>query len=200
MGLRLSIKTNQAQVLSDLDAFAVGVLNVAKPRALNKLAAQAETAGMRKVAEVYGIGPRTFEKYVQVKPASESDLEADLIVAGKGFPLELFEPRQTKQGVTASVKGHRFLIQHAFIARMASGHVGVFARGAYGGKGKILATGEAFGRFQFGAKRLSINELFTFAAHDAWAAQEVIDAMDARVEEQQGAIIAHEIEFARRSA
>lgn len=63
-------------------------------------------------------------------------------VRGEPMPLGAFKFRQGKKGVYVTInKGNRRLIRGAFVARMRSGHVGVFARA---GKG-----------------RLPINEMFT---------------------------------------
>lgn len=197
--MRLSTSTNIDQVFADMDDYVRDAVQVAIPRALSKLADQAETAGLRKVNEIYRIGPRTFEQYVSVTPVrgAGTGFELSINTKGKGLPLYLFSPRQTKQGVTVSVKGRRFLIPHAFLARMKTGHIGVFARGAYGGRGAQRITGENFGKFVFGRSRLPINEFYTFSPPEAMSNAQVVDAMQARVDEQSGKVIAQEIRFTR---
>lgn len=210
-GLALRARTNVDDVLDKLDAWTADVFNIAAPRALNKLADQAQTAGLRKINELYRIGPRTMDRYVTTKLASVRDLEATITAKGSGFPLYLFQPRQIGGrgggvgkghakggGVSILLKGRRVLIPHAFIAKMKSGHVGVFARGAYGGKGKQDFTGETSGRFHFGKRRFSINELFTFSAPGAFSHPDVTDAMNQRVREQFGKVLSQEIAFASR--
>lgn len=210
-GIALRATTNIDAVLDQLDAWTKGVIDVAAPRALNKLADQAQTAGLKRVNEIYRIGPRTFEKYASVTLASAANLEAAIVVRGSGFPLYLFSPRQLKGrgggvgrghakggGVSILLKGRRVVIPHAFIAQMKSGHIGVFARGAYGGKGKQDFTGESSGKFRFGSRRFSINELFTFSAPGAFSHPSVTDAMNDRVRSQFGIVLAQEISFASR--
>ncbi|HEY1283004.1 MAG TPA: phage tail protein [Steroidobacteraceae bacterium] len=197
--MRLSARTNVDQVLRDLDDYVKTAVDVAMPRAVNKLADQAETAGLRKISDIYGVGPRTMEQYVTVDRASAKDLRATINAKGKGFPLTLFNPRQSRLGVTVRIKGRTVLIPHAFIARMHNGHVGVFARGAYGARGAQLLTGEMFGRFAFGRSRLPINELYTSSPPDALANPDVLDAMQKRVDEQASKVIGQEIRFAVRS-
>lgn len=192
----LKTRTNGDEVMKDLADYLRLVVTVALPRAENKLIDQAKTAGLAQINAIYRIGPRAFDKYVTLKRASNGDLEAELTVRGRGLPLQLFSPLKTKKGVSVLIKGRRVLIPHAFLATMKSGHVGVFARGAYGGKGKIVPTGETFGRFAFGKKRFAINELFTFAAPDAFSNPDVVDAMQKRVADQASAVIEHEIAFA----
>lgn len=195
--LRLKVRTNLDEVLGDLDRYVQTISAKAVPRALNKLADQARTAGLRAVNDEYQIGPRAFEKYVVAKLASTLDLEASLTVKGLGLPLHLFDPRQTKAGVSVRIKRRRVIIPHAFLARMKSGRVGVFARGAYGGKsGKLKPSGKRFGRFLFGRGRLPINELFTFGPAEAFGSEKVSEAMAKRIEEQQSKVLAQEIRAA----
>lgn len=199
--MRLHASTNISDVFAKFDAFAESVRAVAMPRALNKLIAQAQVAGLRAVNAEYRIGPRAFEKYVRTTLVSGNRLEAIITVTGSGLPLALFNPRVVRGrggGVRVTLKGRTFLIPHAFMPTLKSGHRGVFARGAYGGKGKQDFTGERFGRFQFGKRRFSINELFTFAPPGAFSNPIVTEAMNARMIEQAGKVIAQEIRFATR--
>jgi hypothetical protein len=198
--VRLAIRANPDQAFTALDQFAARVQAIAVPRALNKLADQAQTAGLRAVNSIYKIGPRTMEKYVATTYAFPNKLEATLTAKGAGFPLYVFDPRQTRTGVSVSLKGRRVIIPHAFIATMPNGHVGVFARGAYGGKSnkrQLKATGAGFGRFTFGRGRLPINELYTLSPPDAFGNSDVTKAMDDRVEEQAAKVLQQEIRFVR---
>jgi hypothetical protein len=210
--MRITTKTNVDEVLRDLDAFVADVTQVAMPRALNKLAEQAQTVGLRAVAQEYGLPVGQFRKYLRMKRAREgADFEASITAKGSGLPLYLFAPRQVRGGVSVKVKGRRFIVPHAFIARMRSGRVGVFARGAYGGKAVPGAgpTGQRFGRFVFhrGVHKvradrvrtaLPINELYTFGPAEAWSAESVTQAMADRVEQQAAKVIAQEVRFAAR--
>lgn len=196
----LTLSTNADQVIADVGSYIDKVQSVAMPRAINKLIEQAQVAGFRKVNDIYGIGPRAFEQYASVSLAKEGrDFAATINVKGKGLPLVLFKPRKVKGGVSVLVKGRRFTIRHAFLATMNNGHTGVFARGAYGGKGKrVVPTGETFGRFVFGRTRLSVNELYTFSPPKAFSNVDVIEAMEDRVREQSSKVINQEIRFATR--
>lgn len=206
MGLRAT--TNADEVIGKLDAFMATVVNTAVPRALNKLRDQARTAGIRELSRIYGIPVRKVDdpKFLSTSDASPSNFAASITVKGAGFPLMLFDPRQTRAGVSVTIKGRRITIPHAFIGVMKSGHVGVFARGSYGGKyfkrrsnkGRFVSTGASFGRFQFGNQRLPINELFTFSPPDAFSNEQVTDVMNKRVEEQAEKVFTSEVSFASR--
>lgn len=194
--MKLRAKDNLSEVLADIDAFAESIAGVAVPRALNALRAQAQTAGLREISSVYEIGPRTMEKYVTVKAATNGDLEAEITVKGAGFPLRVFRPVRTDKGVRVTVKGRTFIVPHSFIIAKFGGHI--YARGSYGGKYGGRPSGESFGRFQFNRSRLPISKLFSFAPPDALNNQRVRDAMDARVDEQSARVLAREISAARR--
>ncbi len=197
--MQLAVSTNIDQVFAQMDQFVEQAQAVAVPRALNRLREQAQTAGLREVARVYGVGPRTMERYLTVQLASVRELAATMTVRGVGFPLYAFSPRQTKAGVSVQVKGRRLIVPHAFIKRMRNGHIGVYARGAYGAKsGKLVPNGQTFGRFRFGKGRLPINELFTTTPPSAFSNDDVTDAMYVRVRDQASKVLAQEVKFATR--
>lgn len=214
--MRLTTRSNADEVGRDLDRLGDAVQR-ASTRTANRLAEQAQVAGLREVDRVYGIGPRAFEKYVTTRLARDGEFEASLVCKGPGLPVYAFAPRPTRKGVSVRIKGRRFLIPHAFVARMRSGRVGVFARGAYGGKGaQGRLSGETFGRFAFirGSKRvqgkrtdgkgqkrsgLPINELYTFAPPEAFASESVTKAMDDRVQDQLDKVAKQELSFALRA-
>lgn len=209
--MRIALRSNVDDVFADIGKHIRDVLSIAVPRALNALETQAEIAGFRTIADKYGIGPRTTEKYASAKLATSADPEVALIVKGKGFPLVVFRPIQTKHGVSVVIKGRRVLFPHTFLARMPSGHLGVFARGAYGGKGAtvIRETGR-IGRFvlgrgkrvrranKWGSSELPINELYGSSPADMLSDQDVIDAISERIDEQAAKIIEREIAAMKR--
>lgn len=195
--MQLAVTTNIDQVFAQMDRFVEQAQAVAVPRALNKLRDQAQTAGLRRISEIYRIGPRKMEKYLSVKVAAGREFEASIIVRGAGFPLYEFSPRQTRAGVSVLVKGRRVVVPHAFIGSMPSGHIGVFARGSYGSRSrKFVATGQSFGRFRFSKTRLSINELYTMSPAATFSNGEVTDAMHDRMRAQAASVLAREIAFA----
>jgi len=174
------------------------IRDIAEPRAINTLADQAEVAGDRKVAELYGISARTLQRYTTRKDARANDLEASITVKGRGFPLSEFRPVPTARGVQVTIKGRTFVIPHTFMVKRKFGR-NVFARGAYGGKGISRPTGESFGRFLFdrgGIGRrhgLPINKLYTFAPPDTWSNPTVTAAMQDRVDSQAAAVLRREV-------
>lgn len=217
--MRLAVRSNVDQVFKDIDAFIDQIETMAVPRVLNELADQAQTAGFRKINEIYKVPASKMKKYASVKPASASQrdqIRAEITVKGNGFPLSLFRPRKTAIGVQVTIRGRSIVVPHAFLARVGTGeepHTGVFARGAYGGKSNKYAlklTGVSFGRFRFargervkranrwGSTELPINELFTLAPPDAFSDPDVVDAMNDRIEEQAPSVMRREIAAVKR--
>jgi hypothetical protein len=121
-------------------------------------------------------------------------------------------------GVSVLLKGRRVLIPHAFIFQGQ-----VFARGTYNasasgagttgrqagkrrkrgirettGRSAFEATGESFGRFSYGRNRFPITLLRSTTPPAALMNQDVIDAMNARIQEQAPNVIKNAIKFATR--
>ena len=103
----------------------------AVPRALNRVAASVRTQAVREVAPRMGVKQKVVRESMQIKRATRSKPAA--VVRGFGRPLELhyFQPRQTKQGVTAKAWGKRKLYRGTFIAWIGDGRGGPSV-GGYG--------------------------------------------------------------------
>lgn len=101
-------------------------------RALNRTAATVRTFMARTVAQDLGLGVRTVSEQLRVEQAKpvEGLLLARITVTGAQIPLYDFKARASKGGgVIARLPppgAGRY--PEAFIARMKSGHVGVFQR------------------------------------------------------------------------
>lgn len=73
----------------------------------------------------------TVNAALSVRKAKDAGIAGEWGIDVLGKPVRLIEypHRQTKKGVSVEVnRGKRTLLLHAFIARMASGHEGVFRR------------------------------------------------------------------------
>jgi hypothetical protein len=211
---------DSAAVLASLDDWRDEIVSVAVPRALNTLANQADVAIRRKIRDIYGISTADLAPYFNVKLASIDDPQAAIEAQGKGFPLKFFKPVRTAHGTAVTIKGRVVEFAHAFRASAGLDTTQVFARGRYGvgapeaprqrrgrrkaglqapsGGSVFRASGEAVGRFQYGLGRHPITLLRSSSAPDALSNQEVIDAGNARVEEQAAKVLAREIAAARR--
>ena len=215
--MKLSFTTNIDKVFADLDALQAAIVRDAVPLWLNDLGDKAKTTGVQTVRDIYGISTRDTAPYLEVSYGNAARPRWELRAKGYGFPLKLFHPRQTPKGVVVTIKGRPVLFPHAFIVK-ATGHV--WARGTYQGNTKggtytgntrkrtggfegkaqgspFEATGETMGRFQFGRNRFPISILRTFSIPNAFGNDEVVQAMQTRIEDDAAKVLANKIKLVR---
>lgn len=163
----------------------------AQVRALNRSIGSARTLLSREVSRDMGLRVSVVKDRIRVQEATQTSLRARLSTSAKRVPLAEFSARGPMpsrgrgRGVTARLPGGRGRYPHAFLARMASGHVGVFERSP---------TRKMRGR----ARRQAIYELFgPSIAHVA--AKHVAPAI-ARGELQLAKNLVSELRFAMREA
>lgn len=196
MNLTISVDTKKVQ--QDLNRLAEGVRDKAVARALNKAAKQAKTAAGREIKQRYSLSTRVFNKTVTMKKANKNSVEVIMRVEGKPFPIMGFRARQNKTGVSFVLGGRRVMVRHAFMATMASGHKGVFARGGYQKTTGVIETGETWGRhgaFRYGSLRTPITELKTFSAPYAFMNKAVQRELKLKIYEQFPKLLDHEIKW-----
>lgn len=97
-------------------------------RALNRTAASVRTASVRAMARDLGVPQKPVRDATTIRRAAPGRNFAEVVAKGKRIPLRDFKARQTRKGVSYRIGQARKLILGGFIARMASGHVGVFTR------------------------------------------------------------------------
>lgn len=110
-----------------------GQQSLAIARALNRTIRSARTSASKEIRSVWKIRAKDIKAAQRIKPAKRSALEAAMITTGRPIPLLAFGARQTKKGISVNIAGQRKYFPGAFRATMRSGHVGIFARGVYGG-------------------------------------------------------------------
>jgi hypothetical protein len=104
--------------------------------ALNRVAEGVRTEAVRKVRERYYIRARDVNETIRIKKATPED--PVVIIRSTGSPLALSKfrinpakppsKRRKTPIIARVVKGAGGSIRGAFVARMASGHIGVFHR------------------------------------------------------------------------
>jgi hypothetical protein len=100
-------------------------------RVLNRVAASVRAGAAKAIAEDMGIKLALARRSVEVKKANFSTMEASVIATGKRIPLyELGARPRTPGNRPVSYQGEagRTTVPSAFVARMPSGHIGVFRR------------------------------------------------------------------------
>lgn len=159
-------------------------------RAINHTIAKGKTSASREIRSVYNIKASEVGKAIRIEKSTRTSLTGKIIVSGSPIPIIAFSPRQTKTGVTVTIlKGKRKAIKRAFIQRMKSGHVGVYARGRYGNN-----------EFKFRTKRINkrgqdlpIEELMTTSVPKAFATDKVIGAVGKQLEKDLDTRLLHEL-------
>ena len=166
--MQISVKSNLDALALDLRLFRTDLVDQATVSALNKTAAKLKTEASRQIREAgYRLKARDVGANLGVIRANKGMLKSGVRAVGKPLPLILFLVRATHEGVVVNIKGTQKLIRHAFVAKMASGHEGIFARK--------------------GTSRLPIDELYTIGVPPMFASKKVT----ARLQDIAGA------EFAR---
>lgn len=117
---------------------------------LNRVGASTRTKISSEVRQDYNIKKSDLDKRI-LKPtkASPSILRTKISIRGPRIPLFAFggKPRQPKQRANASAEikaGKRKSFSHFFVAKMPSGHIGIFKRTGRFSKGKRETIAEVF--------------------------------------------------------
>lgn len=125
----INIKTNIAKFIKTEIKSWNDTVKRATIAAENKTAAQALTFTKRIIREDYNIKGKDLSKVIKKTTADKRGRLASIIATGRGIALFKFKAKQTKKGVSVTVKkGKRKLLRGHFIATMPSGHKGVFIR------------------------------------------------------------------------
>lgn len=107
----------------------------AMANAINRAAETARTEAARKVREKYYIKHGDVISTIRITKASPDNLEASVVSRGSPIALSKFritprqpQPRRRAPVIARVTKGGGGPIQGAFVARVGSGHIGVFNR------------------------------------------------------------------------
>lgn len=129
MAISVDVRGNMDAVIADLGRIKREVIEVATPRALNKMADQVKTGAAREVrAAGYNLKISDIKKGLSIVRATPGQLTAKVVASGRPIPLIGYGARKSSKGVSVSVLHGRKVISGAFIATMPSGHKGVFIR------------------------------------------------------------------------
>jgi hypothetical protein len=163
-GLRLDVRSDLRQAVFRLELKSKRLIDAATVTALNRTITSTQTEANRKIRERYSLRASAVRKQMRIGRASKARLFAELIVTGRRIPLVEFSARQNSKGVSVKVTRERKTVKTAFIARMKSGHVGVFARTS--------------------KKRLPIEELFSISLPRAFTQKQILAAVRKKAAER----------------
>lgn len=178
MAIVFQVKGSMDKVIADLGTRKREVIDVALPRALNKMADQVKTGSARGMRDAgYNLKVSDIKKGLTIVRATSGRLVATVRASGRPIPLIGYGARVTAKGVSVSVLHGRKVISHAFIATMPSGHKGVFVR-----------VGKDHKKVSKGARTvwsgLPIKELFGPSVPDGLANKAVQDTLQRLVDEK----------------
>lgn len=166
-----------------------GGIDKAVVRAINRSVDRAQTATVKKVRDRYYIKAGDVRKTIKVKKANYSDQIAIIRSTGSPVALSKFKitpskppQKRTKKPVRARVvKGEGGeLKRRAFVAKMKSGHIGVFERA--------------------GKSRYPINQFYGPSVPQMLGHKSVVTYVKERAKEQLVSRLDHEIERLLRGA
>lgn len=112
----------------------------------------------RAIKNRYNIQQKHLSKRAVVSPKANSNkLYGGIKIDENRVPVHVFKPRQNGSNIIVAIrKGKTVIIRNAFVATMASGHKGVFARGQYSKRSGFIP-----GRQKTASGKVRITELFT---------------------------------------
>lgn len=100
----------------------------ASVRALNRAGKSGKSLLARKIAKDMGLKVGDISGAISLRKATASCFFVLLSASLERIPLIKFKAKATKRGVSYRIGSKRTKLSHAFIARMPTGHEGVFMR------------------------------------------------------------------------
>jgi len=193
MAIKVDVRGDMDRIIADLGRTARDVKDVATVRALNKVIAQVRTAASREVrAAGYNLKAAEVKKGLATYNAAAGNLTAKVIASGRPIPLIKYGAKQSaKGGVVVNVLNGRKTIDHAFIATMPNGHLGVYVR--VGNQHKKVSKP---GRMLWSG--LPIKELFGPSIPDGISNQAVQGALERLIVDKFPVILQQQIKYLTR--
>lgn len=191
--MQIKITSDIHKVLAQLQRVQKEGIPVATQRALNRTAEQARTEASREISREWGFKVREAKDAIRLKRATRTHLVAVLEPTGNRKPLykQATSAKQTKQGVIAKIGGKARLYKHAYLAKMPSGHTGIFrTKGGRRGPVKMGKTGKRY------TSELPIVELRAPSIPTAFVAKRTQDLMQKAIKEKFPVNFEREMKFA----
>lgn len=116
-----------------LKSYKPRIVHRAVKSSLNKVAKKGATTASSEIRKTYAIKKKDINRkamsIVKARMGGAS-MTSEIRVIGRPLSLAMFKARQTRRGVNVTIKKGqgRTKLDHHFIARMRSGHLGVFKR------------------------------------------------------------------------
>lgn len=167
---------------------------------LNKAAASGLVEAKKEIRGTYRItGAALKNNVMRVKRANKSRLRVALESFSKRLALPKLYARQVAKGTIVGVrKGATKLIPHAFIAKMKSGHIGVFTRNPdqnMVGRGRRWKTMNKFFTTLRRKKPQAIDQLTTIGPADMLVSTKVFNMVMSKMFDKWDKTFKHELEY-----
>lgn len=200
MALRLEVRLDPSKHRAMLAALGDDVA-VATLRALKRTGDSTRTHAERLLADDTGLRKKDVARALRLEPPTVRHLVATLHVSGARLPLLAFGARQTRRGVTYRLPTGRGTAPSAFIARMRSGHEGVFRRRAAAGPLRARRRGARAAAAGFlMVPRLPIDELRGPSLPQVFMKETINRALVVHAETTFDKNLAHESAFLLRAS
>jgi hypothetical protein len=126
---RISLRIDPKQLEEARAALSPSEFKRAAKSAINETIRSGITQISKQVRAELNLSASAVKDRMRPRLAKDT-LEGEITVSRKAVPLIEYKPRQVKKGVTVRVRknGPRELLKSTFIARMKSGHEGVYER------------------------------------------------------------------------
>lgn len=176
---KVSVQGDLREAVARLQADVADQVAAGAARALNRAAVTTRAEAARKVRDRYNLKVGTAKAQMRIDRASRNRLTAQVLVSGRPIPLIEFAARRGPAGVSVEiVRGKRRTVRGRFLAKMKSGHEGVYER-----KGRA---------------RLPIRELFTVGLPAMFTQRTVIAAIEKVALERFRVELDRELKFRTR--
>jgi hypothetical protein len=189
----INVQFDQNKLRKIAHGFDPDVIATAVYRAINKAAAQGNTAAKKAVRAEYTLPAAVINENVYVRKATKARPTAEIVISSTRLSLStVYKAKQNKKGVRVQIKRSKgkSVILHAFVTTMRSGHEGVFIRAtANEAERKLVA-------------RLPISELTGPTVPSLYGAPVPAKALEAVLSTKLYDIFEHELwyEYDRRTA
>ena len=157
-------------------------------RVANRVAAGVRTDAVREVRKEYSVKSTTVRGSFRIKKAGNNVLQAAAISSGPRLGLIHFgarpgKPNGRRTPVSVQITKSRKVVENAFVARMPSGHVGVFERSGKKGRNNNPSLER-------------IRELHTLAVPTMASNKDVEEQIRQNAHERFSKNLRHEIDYA----
>lgn len=180
----IELTAEQIKKAQDYLGHIPGAVPRALANAINRAAESARTEAARKAREIYHVKHKDIISTIKIKKASQDDLTAVVSSSGNLLPLSKFritprrpQPKRKKPVIVRVKRGGGGPVKNVFVAKMQSGHIGVFARV---GKAR-LPIQEKYGP--------SIPQMLGSPTVSAWVEEKAVERLEQRLDHEINRIL-----------